>query len=333
MKIEKVIAIVLAVAVFAGLGAYALSAGITSIETDVAEESQPEIETVEQEEQEQPELSFTTDLPFDLDLENLAPLDGAVYEGWIVKGDDKISFGTFNTNTFGQVLGNLVSSEPVADGDEVVITIEPQPDPDPGPSGIVILAGAITDNEAELAFPIDVSTFSGKYILATPSDGDGSNEDAGIWFVDLTNGLSAGLDIPVAPEGWIYEGWVVIEGVPYSTGKFADPATADDFNGYSGPQPTPAYPGEDFLVNLPAGLEAPYNLNNGRVSAVISIEPYINGVDPTGSGPAQVKPLSVTIPLDLKDHETQDMELSLESIPSGSATVTSSEAPSTLPQQ
>lgn len=324
MKVEKLIAILLAVAVFAGLGAYALSAGITDIETDSSEEALPEIR-VEEKEEEQDQLSYKTDLPFELELKDLAPLDGAVYEGWIVKGEDKLSFGTFNTNSFGQIIGDLVSNETVEDGDQIVVTIEPQPDTDPGPSATVILAGTVGDGVTELAFPLDVSEFSGKYVTGTPSDGEGNNEDAGIWFMDLTNGLNAGLDIPVAPDGWIYEGWVVIDDNPYSTGKFSDPATADDFNGFSGPDPVPAFPGEDFLANLPNGLQAPYDLNTGRVNAVISIEPFVDGVDPTGDGPAQIKPLSILIPLDLDDHDTQDMESNTDNIPSGSALIEEAE--------
>lgn len=317
MNIEKAIAIILAVAVFAGLGAYALNAGITDVDTDNAQQALPEI-VVDETEVEVEEFEFRTDLPFDVEFDGLEPLDGALYEGWIVKGEDQLSFGTFNTNTFGEISGDLVTNETVENGDQVVITIEPLPDDSPDPSPTVILAGTIEDGEAELAFPIDTSDFAGNYILATPSDGEGNNEEAGIWFIDNSDGLEAGLEIPNAPEGWIYEGWIVIDEIPYSTGKFTDPATADDFNGFSGPEPTPEFPGEDFLANLPNGLEAPYDLNDGRVTTVLSIEPFINGIDPTGDGPAQAKPLSVRIPLDLDDHTISELELTQEGIPSGS---------------
>jgi len=78
------------------------------------------------------------------------------------------------------------------------------------------------------------------------------------------------LDLPTLPEGWEYEGWVVINGQPLSTGKFLKVDEADFATPYSGASPGPAYPGEDFLQNAPAGLTFPLDLSGS--TAVISVE-------------------------------------------------------------
>lgn len=262
------------------------------------------------------------DFALDLSFTNLAPLSDGIYEGWIVRGDDKFSFGTFNTNEDSQIVGELdLGDVEPAEGDKVVVTIEPVPDADPGPSSTVVLAGDILNGSADLAFPVDVSNFSGKYVLATPSDGMDNNETSGVWFIDLSTGAAAvGLDIPVAPEGWTYEGWVVYEGNPISTGQFTDPATADNFDGFTGPEGVPPFPGEDFVTNLPDGA-APYELANGTSKVVISLEPLQDGTDPTGPAPAQVKPLAADVAEGAADHETFDLGLDTSSLPSGSASL------------
>lgn len=260
------------------------------------------------------------ELPFDLVLNELAPLSEGVYEGWIVKGDVKHSFGTFNTDVDSNVIGQLSADgiTPV-NGDTIAISIEPSDDGDVSPSDTIILAGVVTDGVANLEFPLDISSFSGQYILGTPTTNTTDDETAGIWFT--STGQNTLLDIPVAPAGWIYEGWAVVDGVPYTTGQFQDPSGADNFSGYSGPDGGPAKPGEDFIMNLPGGVEGPLELATGTSKVVVSIEPYQNGSDPTGPAPAQVKPLSHTIGESAADHTRFDLELSAASLPTGTATL------------
>ncbi|MFT4532454.1 MAG: hypothetical protein ACI9T8_000477 [Candidatus Saccharimonadales bacterium] len=260
-------------------------------------------------------------VPLNLNLTNLQPLTEGVYEGWVVRGDDKFSFGTFNTDSSDNIIGelNLGATEP-QNGDKVVITIEPSVDDDDGPSGVVILAGDIVDGSASLAFPIDVSEFSGQYILATPTNDPAEFETSGIWFLDPSN-MTASLNLPDAPDGWVYEGWVVHQGNPISSGKFKTAAGFDMFDGYSGQKDGPPFPGEDFVANLPFGIDMPIELADGMSKIVISIEPDIAGVDPTGDGPAQVKPLSTDVPESAKDHFLYDLGASSESVPSGSASL------------
>jgi len=259
----------------------------------------------------------------DVNFNNLAPLDQGVYEGWVVRGDVKYSFGTFNMNEDGEVVGefDFVDSDfSPEDGDMVVITIEPVPDADPGPSTVVVLAGELGSSSSDLTFPIDTSAFTGQYILATPTNDPDEFEAAGVWFLD-PSGPSPTLNLPDAPAGWVYEGWVVYNGeTPISTGKFVSASGADMFNGYSGSAGAPPFPGEDLIRDLPNGLTGPLVFNDGKSVIVISIEPDIDGTDPTGPGPAQVKPLSAVVADGAADHVLFDLANNSD-VPSGSVSL------------
>ena len=111
--------------------------------------------------------------------------------------------------------------------------------------------------------------------------------------------MIAGLDLPILPDGWVYEGWGVTQGTPLSTGRFTDPAAADDASPFS--DGGPAFPGEDFLTDLPDGVTPPVDLADGSSLIVVSVEPDLAGIDPTGSGPFALKPLALEVP---EDHGT-----------------------------
>jgi len=299
--------IALAVLVIVGVGGFALLSG--------DDDDMDKTENQSTSQQSGSTAVDAKDLPFNLSLTNLAPLDSGVYEGWVVRGDDKLSFGRFNMTADGMVDGTLAfDSLTVQDGDTIAISIEPDTDPDPGPSATIVLAGEVMNGSANLAFPVDVSGFGGQYILATPTTAAQDDETAGVWFT--ITGSDTSLDIPVAPDGWIYEGWAVVDGTPYTTGQFKDPSMADMFNGYSGPGNAPNKPGEDFVANL---ANAPLDLRGGTI--VVSLEPYQDGTDPTGEGPAQVKPLTHMVPADAVDHSALTLEVSTESVPSGMVTL------------
>lgn len=258
------------------------------------------------------------EFPLSISFSNLAPLAQGEYEGWVVRDDVKYSFGRFNVTEAGAVDGTFVlDTITPQDGDTVAISIEPENDTDPDASATIILAGEIINGSAALAFPLDVSAFAGQYILATPTTATTDDETAGLWFT-LT-GAEASLDIPVAPAGWAYEGWAVVDGAPISSGLFTDPSKADLFNGFSGPDAAPAKPGEDFVANLPTGRTAPLDLLGGTI--VVSIEPFQDGVDPTGPLPAQIKPLSASVAADATDHTPYDLTLSTDTVPSGTASL------------
>ena len=62
------------------------------------------------------------------------------------------------------------------------------------------------------------------------------------------------------PAGWKYEGWAVINGIPVSTGTFTNISDFDEADPYSSTMPGPPFPGEDFLINAPAGLTFPTDI-------------------------------------------------------------------------
>ncbi len=230
--------------------------------------------------------------------------NGAHYEGWLIIDGAPVSTGRFNV-VDGAVVdldGNAVDHFSV-DADTsaataVVISIEPHDDADPAPSDTHILAGDIVDGSAELtiahpaALGTDFADASGEFVLATPTDGDRTNDEfSGVWFLTFP-GPVAGLDLPELPAGWTYEGWTVIDGVPVTTGTFLSVEGSDDAAPYSGTVRTPAFPGEDYLQNAPDGLTFPTNLSGTTV--VISVEPLAED-NPL---PFALKPLLGPVPAD-----------------------------------
>lgn len=250
-------------------------------------------------------------------LENLG--DDYEYEGWIIVNGAPITTGKFTVNDNGvlsQTSFNLDIEELDA-ASTFVLTIEPVVGDLASPSDVHILAGDFSGNSGQLtishgaALGNDFSTAMGKYILATPTDGADNNENSGIWFLEITSsGPGVGLELPVLPAGWKYEGWAVSGGTPITSGTFTSVTGSDDFNGFSGTMDSPPFPGEDFLVNAPSGLTFPLDLAGGN--AVISIEP-----DPDNSpNPFLLKPLVGDIPAAAIDHTTYSMGQNL-SFPTG----------------
>jgi hypothetical protein len=253
-------------------------------------------------------------------LEDLG--SGYLYEGWIIVDGSPVTTGTFSVNGSGQ----LSQTEFELDADDLdmaaafVLTIEPSPDTDPNPSAVHILAGDFSNSSASLsighgaALGDDFADAMGNYILATPTDGAMTNENSGIWFLDLSMGSPmVGLDLPTLPDGWKYEGWAVIDGVPVTTGTFTEVDMMDDAAPFSGEMDGPPFPGEDFLMNASMDLMFPTDLAGG--TAVISIEP-----DPDNSdNPFLLKPLVGMIPGDATDHVTYMMDLNEASFPTGTA--------------
>ncbi|MCW8849823.1 MAG: hypothetical protein OQJ81_07580 [Melioribacteraceae bacterium] len=253
-------------------------------------------------------------------LEDLG--SSAMYEGWIMVDGAPKTTGTFTVDAS----GNLSKSSFEIDSDELssatafILTIEPNPDPSPNPSDVHLIAGDFNGSSASLsvghgaALGDNFSSISGKYILATPTNGADTDEKSGIWFLDLSSGSPAvGLDLPTLPAGWKYEGWTVINGVPVTSGTFTSVTEVDDADPFSSTQPGPPFPGEDYLVNAPNGLTFPTDLSGG--TAVISIEP-----DPDNSpNPFTLKPLVKMIPTEAADHVTYNMDKNLGSFPTGTA--------------
>ena len=102
-------------------------------------------------------------------------------------------------------------------------------------------------------------------------------------------------------------------------GRFTSLTGADLAAPFSGPLAGPPFPGEDFLQGLPPGVTAPVNLADGSSMAVVTIEPDLNGIDPTGAGPFAVKPLRAAIPAGQAVHQSVALTRDLSEVPSGVA--------------
>ena len=111
------------------------------------------------------------------------------------------------------------------------------------------------------------------------------------------------------PAGWMYEGWVVVGGMPITTGRFSQVMGADSDGGGAtkGPMGTPPFPGQDFV-------RPPTNLIGG--AAVISIEPQPDD----SPGPFTLKPLIDHMIEDDGGHMSQSMDNNAGSFPTGMAT-------------
>jgi hypothetical protein len=242
-----------------------------------------------------------------------------VYEGWIIVNGNPVSTGTFSVNASGQLSGNefMINESQLQNATAFVLTIEPKPDNDPAPSGIKILAGDFSGNAANVsvshssALGNSFSTASGSYILATPTNGMGTNENSGVWFVNPAGGPGPSLNLPALPAGWRYEGWAVINGMALTTGKFTMASGADQSAPFSGAMPGPPFPGEDFLMNAPAGLTFPTNLAGQKI--VITIEPHPDN----SAAPFGLKPLSGDVPANAADHVSYNLVNMASGNPSG----------------
>ena len=255
-------------------------------------------------------------------LEDLG--SGYVYESWLILESGPVSVGTFSVNASG-VLSKTsfsVNANTLSNALAYVLTIEPNPDPNTAPSSVHILAGDFTNNATsatvstnhQSALGTDFTGATGKYFLASPTDADVTNEKSGVWWLDPTTpGSLAGLTLPTLPSGWKYEGWAVIGTTPVSTGKFTSASGSDESGKFSGPNPGPQVPGEDFLMAAPAGLTFPTDLSGQKV--VISVEP-----DPDNSlNPFLLKPLVAMVPANAMQHTLLSMgNNAAASNPSGS---------------
>jgi hypothetical protein len=242
-----------------------------------------------------------------------------VYEGWAIVNGAPVSTGTFTIDENGVPSQSTFAFE--ADFRQVaafVLTIEPNPDPDPAPSDTHVVAGDFNGRHASLsvahpaALGNDFSGASGSFILAAPSGASvGASYTQGIWWLDPAAGPGPSLNLPTLPAGWSYEGWVVGSGGPVSTGRFTalDAADSDGGGPNAGPDPTPPFPGQDF-VNPPTDLTG--------YAAVITIEP-----SPDNSpAPFAFKPL---VDGDIEDLGaaglSQDMGNNAASLATGTATL------------
>ena len=271
-----------------------------------------------------------------LSFTGIQPLaNGYHFEGWAIIDGSPVSSGKFNVSDAGDLVGLSGKVIPngefnvgrdLSDATVIALTIEPPGDTDAVPSAVKYLAGDVSRQSAAAsdlsvshgaALGNDFSGASGKFILATPTDGADTNEHSGIWYIDLSSGgPTPGLQLPALPPSFVYEGWVIIDGTPVSTGTFRDVAAADSGNPFSGSEPGKPFPGEDFLRNAPAGLTFPPDLR-GRTAA-ISIEPV---PDDNPAAPFPLKPLVGSIPADAETFTNYEVDNQAGGFPSGTAVI------------
>lgn len=260
--------------------------------------------------------TFRLQLSLDLDLPDLTQ---GHYEAWVVfPSGEKLSAGKFKTG--GTV--DLGVSRNIESIESVQVSIESESDENKIPSGITVLQGNIQGGAGTLIFPIDLESASGTYILATPTDGPDSNETSGIWFVDLSGEeLAPSLTLPALSGGWKYEIWIKHNGAQVALGRFKFPDGTDTFSGFSGKEKAPPFPGEDLLFNAPEGFIFPLDLSLGSSTILITIEPELGGLDPTGDSPFTAQPLQALIPLGAEDHIHYPLTLHTEALPSGTVSI------------
>lgn len=241
-------------------------------------------------------------------LEDLG--DDYAYEGWLIVDGSAVSAGIFHVGTNGDLSRTTfkLNASDVDNASAYILTIEPSPDSDPNPSSVHILAGDFSGNSATIsvdhssAIDTDFTSSTGSYILATPTDGGSmTDEKSGVWWLDPAGGPGAGLSLSSLPTGWKYEGWVVINGTPVSTGTFSNALGSDDSAPFSGTTAGPMFPGEDFLMNAPSGLAFPTDLSGATV--VISVEPSPDNSE----APFLLKPLVGQVPASAVDHTLYNM--------------------------
>ncbi len=266
-----------------------------------------------------------TDLTLDLmGLEDLG--SDNVYEGWILVDDAPVSTGTFTVDASGNLSATTFSVNAVmlASATKFILTIEPANDSDPAPSEQKLVAGDFSGSTATVSTATapavgDFSNAAGTYFLRTPTDeADGinnGNDVYGIWFGAPGAPPTANFTLPTLGDGWIYEGWVVTENGPISTGTFRDFGAVDSGNPLSSPinNVGPPIPGEDFFV-APAGSSDTYPIDMRGQTVVISVEP----VPDNSTAPFLLKPLLSMIASDAATAPTaHDFGQNLGSLPTG----------------
>lgn len=184
---------------------------------------------------------------------------------------------------------------------------------------IPFLDGMIRNDRSLLTFnQVNFSSSSGKFMLASPTDNNSLvNERSGLWFGDAVKNQPK-LLLPDLPKGWVYEGWVVIDGQSLTTGRFNKTNKPDLFSGFSDTQGiAPSFPGEDFLrappVRVFPGLKFPLDLVGQSV--MVTIEPDNNGTDPSGASPFAAVILKKDLSRLAEPGRLYDLDLALDTLP------------------
>lgn len=235
-------------------------------------------------------------------LESLG--EGYVYEGWLIVDGEPVTAGRFTVDSDGNPsIGSYdVEAEDADRATKFVLTIEPAEGDDPGPSATKLLGGDFDGESADLtvadgaALGSDFAAAAAQFLIETPTSEAVDDYANGIWFLDANAGAPS-LDLPELPDGWAYEGWVVTQDGPMTTGRFTS-ATGEDSDGAgptAGPLGFPGFPGQDFID--PA-------ISLIGTTVVISVEPEPDD----SSAPFVLKPLVMPSVGDVPDKGLQAMD-------------------------
>lgn len=261
-----------------------------------------------------------------LNLENLPALSQGHYWLWLKQGENNISLGKFTVDDKGQAVTseNKIFKPQHKIGaaqSSLLVSIETADNPEQ-PSQTIILSGELKDGEAKLSFSaIDLSQASGVYTIAAPTDLSGDHQSSGIWFAKTDgHGLTGpGLTVPNAPEGWKYEAQLAYKDQIIAAGRFTNPNDRDDFGVFTpNPDHTPSFPGEDYIQGAPSrlGVDFPADLTTGEWKIIISIEPDLNGSDPTGNDLFFLQPFTAIISQDAENYKEYPLALDTAKFPS-----------------
>lgn len=266
-----------------------------------------------------------------LDIAGLEDLGSDyVYEGWVIVDGTAVSTGTFTVDGNGALSQTdfPVDGTNLATATKFVLTIEPAMDEDPAPSANKLLAGDFDGASASVSTSTapalgDFSNSAGTYFLRTPTDETAGSENNGndfngVWFGTPGAPPTANFTLPELGDGWVYEGWVVTENGPLSTGTFTDFGAADSGNPFSGTENNvgPPVPGEDFFI-APDGSSDTFPIDVRGKTVVISVEP----VPDNSTAPFLLKPLVSMVAMDAATAPTaHDFGQNLGSLPTGSVT-------------
>ncbi len=226
-----------------------------------------------------------------------------VYEGWLIVGTEKISTGRFSHSEGANNTSSSLDITKVNSATEYVLTIESINETGAdlsSPSGWFFSKGTFTNDTAlpstdNALFNTseNLETATSQAFLKAPSVDMVGTDANGIWWINALPPNTGGFtNLPTLADGWIYEGWVVVNDnsgnpTPISTGRFSDPNAADvslfgavNNNEFKGPNGVPPFPGEDFIVdpnNRYSNVTFPIDLTSATV--VVSIEPTTNDAE------------------------------------------------------
>ncbi|MBT8302962.1 MAG: anti-sigma factor [Bacteroidia bacterium] len=244
-----------------------------------------------------------------------------VYEGWIIVSGAPVSTGTFTVDGSGTLSQTTfaIDATQLSTATAFVLSVEPAIDTDPAPAATKLLQGDFSGDSATVNTGIvgDFSNAAGDFFLRSPTDEMGTNngnDENGIWFGTPGMPPTPNFVLPTLPAGWAYEGWVVGDTGPLTTGTFTAFNAVDDAAPFSATmQAGPPIPGEDFFMNAPTGETFPLDIRNRTV--VISVEP----VPDNSPAPFVLKPLVGTAGTETAP-STHPFGLNLGSLPTGSVT-------------